>query len=61
MLGFLGVRGVGFEFTCKVSTLLIETNLHFALVILEMGGGLMNYMFRLASNLNSPDVSLPSS
>jgi hypothetical protein len=33
----------------------------FILIILEMGGGLMKYLPRLASNLDPHDLSLPSS
>jgi hypothetical protein len=34
--------------------LLKHTSIHFALIILELGGGLMNFLFRLDLNLNSP-------
>jgi hypothetical protein len=62
--GGTGVWTQGFTFVKQVLCPLSATSpVHFSLVILKMGGGgfLMNYLPRLASNLNPPNLSLSSS
>jgi hypothetical protein len=54
--------GLGFELTLAKQPLycLSHTSSPLSLVVLEMGGGLMNYLPGLALNCDLPDLSLPS-
>jgi hypothetical protein len=48
----------GFALAKQALFLLSHTSVHFALVILEMGG-FTNYLLGLATNLDPPDLSFP--